>query len=205
MPQKAAYTQVLGSTYYHIYNRANNRLSLYYTHENYNLFLKLIFGYLEDCAEILAYCLIPNHFHLLIKTASKVKIENEDSIIEIDNQEAVGAYVSEQFRQLFIKYALIIKSQENIKGSVFQRPFKRVEIESQGQLLRTLFYIHNNPVKHNLHPDFKTYWFSSYRLLTSEMQTKIAKDHVLDIFGGVENLEQYHRVEWMIKKEHSLE
>jgi len=205
MPQKSSFTPILGDNYYHIYNRANNSMPLFYNNTNYFLFLKFIRIYLENYAEVLAYCLIPNHFHLLIKTTRKLIIQENEDLKTITDLEVIGAKVSEQFRQMFIKYAYIIKSQENIKGSIFQKPFKRVLIESESQLLKTLFYIHYNPVKHNVRSDYTIYQYSSYKALTTNCKTNIARDHVITLFGSVQNLIEFHQFCWDVKKDLALE
>lgn len=205
MPQRSSYTPILGDNYYHIYNRANNSMPLFYNATNYFLFLKLLRDYLYNYAEVLTYCLIPNHFHLLIKTYQKILIQEKDELISINNPEIIGAKISEQFRQMFIRYSYLIKSQENIKGSIFQKPFKRVLIEDQSQLLKTLFYIHYNPSKHNITGDYKLYRYSSYIALTSNSRTNIARDHVIELFGTVQNFIDFHQYSWEMKKEFTLE
>ncbi|MBW8050165.1 MAG: hypothetical protein FVQ77_07480 [Cytophagales bacterium] len=55
---------------YHIYNIGNNKQKIFFGRENYLFFLRKIKEYLLDYCEILAYCLMPNHFHFLIYTKS---------------------------------------------------------------------------------------------------------------------------------------
>ena len=59
---------LLGDQYYHVYNRGNNREPLFRERRNYPYFLKLYAKYIEPVAETYAYCLLKNHFHLLIRT-----------------------------------------------------------------------------------------------------------------------------------------
>ena len=49
---------------YHLYNRGNNSQKIFFDHENYIFFLQKIRTHLTPVADILAYCLMPNHFHL---------------------------------------------------------------------------------------------------------------------------------------------
>ncbi|MBF8283376.1 MAG: hypothetical protein HW378_2291 [Anaerolineales bacterium] len=53
--------------YYHIYNRGNNRENVFREERNYPYFLKLYAKYIEPIAETYAYCLLRNHFHLLVR------------------------------------------------------------------------------------------------------------------------------------------
>lgn len=56
--------------FYHIWNRGNNRENLFYSSRNYEYFIRLYAEYLDPVAETYAFCLLPNHFHLLIRTKS---------------------------------------------------------------------------------------------------------------------------------------
>jgi REP element-mobilizing transposase RayT len=54
-------------TYYHVFNHAIGKENLFHTTENYYYFLKKYVQYISPVIDTLAYCLMPNHFHLLIK------------------------------------------------------------------------------------------------------------------------------------------
>ncbi|MBS1510889.1 MAG: transposase [Bacteroidetes bacterium] len=56
---------------YHIYNRGNNKQLIFFNENNYLFFIKKIRVQLYDCADIICYCLMPNHFHLLIRANEK--------------------------------------------------------------------------------------------------------------------------------------
>ncbi len=51
---------------YHIYNQGNNRERIFFNRENYLFFLKKIRTHILPYADVLAWCLMPNHFHLLV-------------------------------------------------------------------------------------------------------------------------------------------
>ncbi|MDA3905864.1 MAG: hypothetical protein PF484_07300, partial [Bacteroidales bacterium] len=51
---------------YHIYNQGNNRQRIFLNRENYLFFLKKVKNYVLPYADILAWCLMPNHFHFLV-------------------------------------------------------------------------------------------------------------------------------------------
>ena len=65
MPQK--FEPLEYGRYYHIYNRAISTENLFHQVTNYEHFLRLYDKYIEPVAETFAWCLMPNHFHLLIK------------------------------------------------------------------------------------------------------------------------------------------
>ncbi len=52
--------------YFHIYNCGNNREDIFIEEKNYNFFLSLLKKHILPCSDILAFCLLKNHFHLLV-------------------------------------------------------------------------------------------------------------------------------------------
>lgn len=98
---------------YHIYNRGNGKENIFIEERNYFYFLVQYEKYLFELLDTFAYCLLPNHFHLLVRP----KVNNPEKI-------------SEQFRKLCISYSMSINKQEKRKGNLFQRGFKRKIIEN---------------------------------------------------------------------------
>lgn len=130
--------------YYHIYNRGINRHAIFFTGANWGYFLTRLREYFTpDHADMVAYCLMPNHYHLL------VHIRNEN----------FGLKVMQPFS---VSYTKSINKQENRVGPLFQGPFQAKRIDSESSLVQVSQYVHLNPVLAGLafHP---TQWkFSSY-------------------------------------------
>ena len=70
------YPNLEPDTFYHIFNRGNNRENLFYKPENYLYFLKKYGKYLFPVLETYAYVLLPNHFHLMVRVRKKAEIES---------------------------------------------------------------------------------------------------------------------------------
>ena len=111
---------LIESEYYHIYNRGNNKENLFYSKKDYLSFLDKYSKYLNDFLDTFAYCLLPNHFHFF------VRVKKDHIILEGKN-----LFTSKQFQKLFISHAHAINKQFKRKGSLFQKPFKRLPIESE--------------------------------------------------------------------------
>jgi len=171
--------------YYHIYNRGNNREDLFVEERNYTYFLNLYARYIEPVAETFAYCLLRNHFHLL------VRIKSEGEIVEIrKDSKAFG--VSRQFSNLFNAYAKSINNTYGRTGSLFQHPFGRVPITCSSHFTQVVVYIHHNPQKHGFTTDFRDWKHSSYNSLLSTGATRLKRDTVIDWFGGRDSFIQWH-------------
>ena len=73
---------------FHIYNQGNNRQTIFFTNENYDYFLWKLQAYFLPFGDIIAYCLMPNHFHLLF-FVTRVEVERKILWTNIDKIESL--------------------------------------------------------------------------------------------------------------------
>lgn len=177
------------STVYHIYTRGTNKTNIFIEERNYEYFLKLYEKYIPPVAYTYAYCLLKNHFHLLIKTKSQQEIDKWAV-----SQDKTRVTPSLQFAHLLNAYAKSINKAYGRVGSLFQHPFGRVIIKDKRQFRNTMLYIHLNPRKHGFIDDFRRWPHSSYSLLISDSDspTFLARPPSLDCFGGRQSFDQAH-------------
>jgi hypothetical protein len=209
---------LLYNTYYHIYNRGVNGEDIFVEERNYDLFLKLFERHLIPVADLFAYCLLRNHFHL------SVRIKSEEEILEIQktlrvssvntrqagqgssaNQEEgqsrkpLGSkYVSDQFSNFFNAYAKTINKAYGRTGSLFQHPFGRVPITTDRQFWNVIAYVHQNPQKHGFVKDFRDWKYSSYGgiLTPTGKPTVIRREEVMKWFGSSDLYLSLHK-QWV--------
>ncbi len=155
--------------YYHIYNRGINSCLIFENDENKNFFLKQLSKYLLGKISIFAYCLMDNHFHLVIRLNEEEKI------------------VTQAFSNFFNSYVKAFNKEIDRTGSLFEKHFKRIRLNDDDYLKQLIVYVHLNP-KHHLDLKFQDYKYSSYQVFISNKETKIEKEEVLKFFGGLENL-----------------
>lgn len=188
--------------FYHVYNKGNNKDDIFFNEENYKYFLRKYDEYLSKYLETYAFCLIPNHFHLLIKVKTenggKISKDNKDFLInKLNEQESINngidKKVTQQFSNFFNCYTKSVNVQQERKGSLFQKHFKRRIILEEKYLSNIIFYIHLNPVYHKLTDDYKNYRWSSYWIILREAETKLKKKDVLEYFGGKKYFIQFHK------------
>jgi len=171
---------------YHIYNRGINSEVIFNSDENKRYFLKLYSKHLENKAETFAYCLMDNLFHFIIR------ITNEKEI-------------TQALSNLFNAYAKAFNKQNNRTGSLFEKHFKRIQIENETYLLNLIQYVHLNP-KHHLDLDYKNFQFSSYQSIISDKPTRLLRDEVIQLFDSLENYIYCHEYKSEILTEkHMLE
>jgi putative transposase len=137
MPQKLVVRTFAERGYYHVFNRGNNKQTIFLDDEDYHYFTTLLFKYLSKeraknshvcfygSIELIAYCLMPNHFHLLLHQLPE-------------------RVISEFLRVLTISYTAYFNKKYSHIGHVLQGKFKARLIEDDSDLLNVSRYIHNN-------------------------------------------------------------
>lgn len=157
--------------YYHIYNRGNNREDLFKEEKNYAYFLKLVVKHILPVAHLLSYCLLKNHFHLLVQT----------------KEDITSKQLTQGFSNLFNAYAKAINKSYNRTGSLFSNRFKRIKIRDENYLKSLIIYINNNAVHHGFTKTVGAYKHSSYPILISEDETYINRNEVINLFDNRNN------------------
>jgi len=148
--------------FYHVYNRGNNKQRIFFRDENYLFFLNKIRAQLSPVSSVIAYCLMPNHFHLII-------MATEQSVIE---RASFGGKPMQEFAYkvgiLLSSYSQAINKQNKTTGSLFQQKTKakilveRINEKQESFLINCLRYIHRNPLKAGLVREIKDWPYSSY-------------------------------------------
>jgi REP element-mobilizing transposase RayT len=135
----------MAGQYYHIYNRGVNRQPIFFCEDNWIFFIRLIQKYFQPhLVKILAYCLMPTHYHFLI-------------CILTDN------FAKKVMQPLGVSFTKAINEQQNRVGPLFQGPFQTAWVGSNAYLLQLSRYIHLNPVHANLVQHPADWMYSSYR------------------------------------------
>lgn len=154
MPAKNRVKKFLAGGYYHIYNRGVEKRRIFLDDQDYRVFLHLLEYYLSPFVELsehplkqltgfipvrkrplnnlageielISYCLMPNHFHLLIKQVSERGMQK-------------------LMQKLLTTYAIYFNRRYDRVGHLFQGPYKAALVENDAYLLHLSRYIHQNP------------------------------------------------------------
>lgn len=182
---------------FHIYNRGNNKDNIFYDEADYKAFLfrlGLALGFEQNELEkyplthipysrirlvaekklfkLHSFCLMPNHFHLLIEQCGDIPI----STLMLKVCTSFAKYINKKYGRV---------------GHIFQDQFKSVLIESNEQLMWVTSYIHMNSVDAKIVNNPKEYTWSSYIDIIEERDNLILyKDFILEIFESIENFKE---------------
>ena len=192
-----SYNQAIfaNNEFYHVFNRGVEKRTTFTNRRDYNRFIETMdyyrakdpparFSYKDrpviiknaiissPLVEIVCFCLMPNHFHMLIK-----QIENN----------GISTFLS----KLSNSYTKYFNTKYKRVGPLFQGSFKAVRVEDDEQLLHVSRYIHLNPLIDYLTRDLKTYPYSSYPEFLGLKKGFCKKDIILDFFKTPSDYEKF--------------
>lgn len=181
---------------------------LFLSDDNYNYFLKKYREYVLPIADTFCYCLMPNHFHFLIRIKSEKELVDFFSASKSESatlrgfktlegltsarQEALYKLINQQFSHFFNGYTQAFNKQNFRKGSLFMHPFKRKKVDDITYLRQLVLYIHNNPIEARLSHKPTNWQYSSYPILINTTPTFLKREEVISWFDDQHNFQQFH-------------
>lgn len=174
-------------TFYHVFNHAVGHELLFRTADNYIYFLQKYRQYMQPVWDTYAYCLMPNHFHLLIK------IKSLSELVQYSNfKEDIHQLVMQPFSNFLNGYAKAYNRKFERRGALLEDFTKRVAVTNKQYLINLINYIHQNPVHHGFCHNIEEWIFSSYHAFLSEKETQVRRAEVLNLFGDVQHFKLLH-------------
>lgn len=186
MPEKRILLNPLSS--YCIYNRSVGDDKFFLQQRDYSFFTYKMKEYLLPIADIIAHCLQPNYFYVIVKIKSASEVENylEYKLGEERYNKArakpdfIRQYLSRIFANLFNSYAKHYNHINGRVGTLFKRAFMRRIIESKEQLLKEISCIHDIPVRNKIVSHPKEWRYSSYLLWVSRKMNPVKSSEKSD-------------------------
>lgn len=196
---KNRYPPLQSGRCYHILNQGNDGVNLFYEDRNYHYFMAKYRKYIAPKAQTYAYCLMPNHFHLLIRikdydelheaspkrfTVPPIGIISAQDIQSKEHQlfdESISSGISRQFADFFSGYAYAINNAGYHKGKLFSLPFDRILVDNDEYFNWLITYIHRNPIHHWFCKDYITWPYSSYNEIIQAFEPSNINTAICDI------------------------
>jgi putative transposase len=139
---------------FHVYNRGNEKQTIFFNRDNYLFFLKKVRKEWTPYCKILAYCLMPNHFHFIL-----FPTEEGCRYVTIQGKETHMQALSKAIGKTLSSYSQAVNLQLERTGNLFQHKTKAKELitgklvnsqQPMDYLSNCLLYIHNNAFAANL-------------------------------------------------------
>jgi len=175
--------------YYHLFNRGANRENIFCERDNYHFLLEKIKLYCEkDKVAMIAYCLMPNHYHFLLR-------QDDDTSLSVFMHSVFGSY-TKAFNKKYQR-----------TGTLFEDRFKSILIDSEEYLTHLCRYIHRNPIdgKKPLVDEISQWPFSNYLdWIGARNRNLVDRDFIQEHFTWVETYKdfvfEYEPDEKVVKK-----
>lgn len=177
---------------YHIYNKGINGENIFRHPDHYSKFLWLYEKYIDPVANTYAWCLLGNHFHLLIQIKEREKIKICYGDEETAQRQFDKNLISRQFSHFFNAYSQSFNTHTNRTGGLFHTPFKRKPVEESEYFTSLVYYIHHNPVKHGFCERIQEYPWSSYSSIINIGPLKMESERIIGFFDGKANFIAFH-------------
>lgn len=174
--------------FYHVYNRGCNREPIFANDGNYYFLLKRAKTILDNCPlSIIAYCLMPNHYHFLLRP------EKEDAI-------------SRFIQRLFNSYTQAFNRQQNRSGTLFEGRVKSKLVDCDEYVIHLCRYIHLNPVQARLVGSPSQWVYSNYlEWVERRSGVLVDREFVREYFPTPEDYEAFVMSEIDISMEENIQ
>lgn len=149
---------IIANEIYHIYNQGNNREDIFTSDDEYVEFLRLFRKFVLPYCKVLAYCLLPNHFHFEIYAT-----EDSANIKKVGN--ITSCQLSNGFRLLQSNYAQWFNKRRGRTGSLFRQKTKAKGMSdgSSNHGYIAFHYIHQNPLNAKLVSKLEDWQYCSFQ------------------------------------------
>ncbi len=186
-------------TIYHIYNHGNGNDLVFREGENYRFFLERFRKYISPIAKCYAYCLMPNHFHFLVRIKDEDVLGGYFREIYPDVERSAMSHkdiadlVSKQFKNFLISYSKSFNNMYNRRGSLFLDNIERISIREDDYFTNMIRYIHFNPVLHGFSSTPEDWKYNSIHSYYSEQRSFVCREDVFEWFGGAGPFKKFHQ------------
>ena len=172
MPRREV--QFVRGGYYHIYNRGCNRDRIFFNTNNY----KFLTGKLRKHshkynAAFISYCLMPNHYHLLLRQDGDISLR---SFIQ----------------NIFNSYSKAVNISLGRSGTLFEGKFKAIQVDDEKYLIHLCRYIHRNPLEVKLIGNLEKWKYSNYLEWIGKRNDKLVdRDFIGWYFKSAQEYKEY--------------
>jgi len=164
----------LSNNYYHVYNRGVHQNNIFRNDADYKFLLKYVKKETGRCGvTVIAYCLMDNHYHFLLRQNGDVEIS--------------------QFMQVvFNVYTKAFNTKYKLSGTLFEGPFKAIHVDRNEYLLHLCRYIHRNPLDAGMAVKPEQWDYSNYAEFIGKRNGALVDREFVNVnFGTSEAYEDF--------------
>lgn len=191
-------------SYYHVYAHAVGSDNAFRHHDDFIRFITTMPYYVHFLCDVYAYCLMPNHVHLVVRIChrhemlSRLDLDNKERISYVIKtntctDEELARFASVSMGRLFSSHALYMNRKYGRMGNLFMSNFKRKAILTDDYFRNVIRYVHANPVNHGFASDLNQWMYSSYFNYRSNGHSMSPQHPAMALFGGYRSFIRFHQ------------
>lgn len=180
---------------YHLFNRTIGKEKLFRSEENYHYFLRRLKDHILPVAQVLAYALLPNHFHLVVQVKTEEELKAYFTTSKkrtVYDNVALSDFLMERCSNWLNGYAKAYNKAFHRRGALFLDYTRRSLAETDDDITAFIYYVHKNAVHHGLTTAIGLWPFDSYAAVIGDGPTNVHRAFHLDWFGSRENFISFH-------------
>jgi REP element-mobilizing transposase RayT len=167
---------------YHFYNRGAHRISIFREPDNYVFVLRKMKRYRDEFnLTVIAYCLLPNHYHFLIRQDG----DDRASLLP---------------QRVFNSYSKAYNRRYDHSGTLFESNYKVKVVEDERQLLNLCRYIHGNPVLHGIVEKPEDWLYSNYLEWIGERGGTLLDRDVVEFYFNTPSTYRAYLEEYLVEQ-----
>jgi putative transposase len=196
----------LPDNHYHLVFKSIDGILLFRQGSDCGIFLERFQHFTNFAIDTWAYCLLGNHAHFIVKIKpidaivkaintidfAKQTVAMKKLLSATDKASLVDEMLERQVNSFMVSFANYTKNKYRHHGGLFQKPFKRLEIDTDNWLQTAIIYVHLNSLKHKVFIDYAAYLHGSYFYFVRLCNTYCAAEEVLEFFGGLDQFISLH-------------
>jgi putative transposase len=172
------YPKINPGTFAHICNRAVGNEVLFRRNEDYDNWLERVEKFIIPVAEIHAFSVMENHYHLVLRSLDTTSHDN----------------LSKQVSRLQSTYGKGYNNIYSRKGGLFMSPYNRKPIKDEAHLLWAIWYTHRNPLHHGITENWQDWKYSSYPQYINNKPGFVTTKFCMELFGGMDQMKAHHNM-----------
>lgn len=190
------YPPLLPDSFYHLYNHGIGDELIFRSHDNFQFFISRMKMHLPPVMDVFTYSLLPNHFHLVVRTKPGAVIIREfknKKGIEYDREKhRLSDFIMTRLGHCLNSYAKSFNKVNKRMGGVFMANTKRTDLQGERGFMNAVLYAHKNAVHHGFTRKIGEWPYDGYNDLLTNRDTWLMRDEIFQRFGSREEFIRIH-------------
>jgi hypothetical protein len=192
--------------FYHLTFSCIDGLYLFRTDQHRRIFLQRCRSFLDASFVFLAYSLLSNEAHLIVKAREKEQVLKEISFLPFQNRtRAMAAFLRNpttdayndmllrQMNRFLVSYVNTFNYLEERSGALFRKPFRRVRLTTKLEVEESILFVHTCAQRQKIHADFRSHLYHSWHEIMHPSSSWVDANAAIHFFESADQFRESHQ------------